>query len=64
MYSGAPDAESLLKSYGVDYVLIGPAELGTLPVSLQFWSRYPVVAQAGPYRLYKTNPGNEERNPR
>lgn len=64
MYSGAPDAESLLKSYGVDYVVLGPAELGTLPVNLQFWSRYPVVAQAGPYRLYKTNPGNEERNPR
>lgn len=64
MYSGAPDAESLLKSYGVDYVLIGPAELGSLPVNLQFWSRYPTVTQAGPYRLYKTNPGNQERNPR
>lgn len=63
MYSGAPDAESLLRAHEVEYVLIGPAELGSLPVNLQFWSRYPMVAQAGPYRLYKTNLG-EERNPR
>jgi hypothetical protein len=63
MYSGAPDAESLLRNYGVDYVLIGPAELTDQRINLQFWSRYPTVAQAGPYRLYKTNLG-QERNPR
>jgi hypothetical protein len=63
MYSGASDAESLLSKYGVDYVLIGPAEFADQKIDLQFWSRYPMVAQAGPYRLYKTNPG-EERKPR
>jgi hypothetical protein len=63
MYAGPPDAESLLRSYHVDYVLIGPAELGSLKVDPAFWSRYPTVAQAGPYRLYKTSL-DEGRKPR
>ncbi|HEY6274483.1 MAG TPA: hypothetical protein VIX19_21060 [Terriglobales bacterium] len=55
MYAGAPDAESLLRNYRVDYVLVGPAEQRSLKVNTEFWSRYPTVAEAGPYRLYKTS---------
>jgi hypothetical protein len=59
IYSGAPDAEALLHRYRVDYALISPAEMAAMPVSLQFWSRYPEVAQIGPYRLYRTNVSGE-----
>ena len=60
IYSGAPDAAELMRRYHVDYVLIGPEELSTLKVNQQFWSQYPEVAQAGPYRLYSTR-AQEER---
>jgi hypothetical protein len=53
MYAGAPEAAALLRQYQVDYVLIGPAELASLPVSPQFWSKYSQVAQIGPYQLYQ-----------
>jgi hypothetical protein len=53
MYSGDPEAEALLRRYGVAHVLIGPAELSSLKVNLQFWARYPRVAQIGPYALYR-----------
>lgn len=59
MYSGAPDAETLLHRYRVDYVLVSPAELSGMPVNLQFWSRYPEAARIGQYRLYRTNMSGE-----
>jgi hypothetical protein len=55
IYSGAPEAEALLRQYGVDYVLIGPAELASLKVNEQFWSKYATVSQTGAYRIYQTN---------
>lgn len=55
IYSGAPEAEALLRHYGVDYVLIGPAELASLKVNEQFWSKYAILSQAGAYRFYQTN---------
>jgi uncharacterized SAM-binding protein YcdF (DUF218 family) len=54
IYSGAPGADALLKSYGVDYVLIGPAEFAAFPVSEQFWSQYGNPARTGAYRIYQT----------
>jgi hypothetical protein len=54
IYSGGPQANSLLKHYHVDYVLIGPAELASLPVNEQFWATQQQVAAAGGYRLYRT----------
>jgi hypothetical protein len=63
MYAGAPDADALLERYGVEYVLISPAELTTMKVDPRFWSRYSRVAQIGQYRLYRTNVA-EERAPR
>jgi len=55
IYSGGPDAAVLLRRYGVDYALIGPAELASLGINEQFWSQYALQTQQGPYRLYKIN---------
>jgi hypothetical protein len=55
IYAGEPEAEQLLLRYRVEYVLISPAELSSLHVDEQFWSRYSKIAQMGDYRLYKTN---------
>ena len=40
IYSGERDADALLRQYGVDYVLIGPAEFAAFKVNEQFWSQY------------------------
>jgi uncharacterized membrane protein len=55
IYSGEPAAAPLLRRYGIDYVLIGPGELASFSVNEQFWGEYALLAQEGPYRLYKTN---------
>jgi hypothetical protein len=55
IYSGAPEADALLRQYGVDYVLIGPAELASLKVNEQFWSKHAMLSQAGAYRIYQIN---------
>jgi len=54
IYSGAPDADAMLGRYGVDYVLLGPAEFATFPVNEQFWSQHTRLAQTGAYRIYQT----------
>jgi hypothetical protein len=63
MYAGGPDAEPLLRSYHVDYVLIGPTELAGMQINPAFWLRYPTVAQVGAYRLFQTR-FDEGRKPR
>jgi hypothetical protein len=53
IYGGAPDAPALLEKYGVDYVVVGPQEVGIVHPNLDFFSRYPEVANIGEYHLYK-----------
>jgi hypothetical protein len=53
IYAGAPDAESLLAKYGVDYVVVDPQELSLMKVNTDFFRRYPEVANTGEYHLYK-----------
>jgi hypothetical protein len=53
IYAGAPDAESLLAKYGVDYVVIDPQERSLMTVNTAFFSRYPEVGSTGEYHLYK-----------
>jgi hypothetical protein len=53
IYAGAPDAESLLAKYGVDYVVIDPQEHSLMTVNTAFFSRYPEVGSIGEYHLYK-----------
>ncbi len=38
IYLGSPDAEQLLKNYGVDYAVIGPLERVVTPPNEQFFS--------------------------
>ena len=53
IYLGQPGAEMLLKRYGIDYVLIGPAErLGT-NVNQRFFSRYRQVGATNGCALYQ-----------
>jgi hypothetical protein len=59
MYAGAPDAEALLRQYGVEYVLIGPLERATLRINDTFWSRYRKVAGNGSYVLLRTDVSQE-----
>jgi hypothetical protein len=54
IYSGAPEADALLRRYEVDYVLIGPSEFASFKVDEQFWSQHTRLWQAGAYRIYQT----------
>jgi hypothetical protein len=53
IYAGVPDAGDLLARNGVDYVLVGPQELGWTRVEEEFLAGFPLVAELGPYRLWK-----------
>ncbi|HEY6045901.1 MAG TPA: hypothetical protein VIU65_04815 [Pyrinomonadaceae bacterium] len=53
IYGGAPDAEALLGKYGVDYVVVSPQEHEVVSPNLDFFNRYPEVANIGEYHLYK-----------
>jgi hypothetical protein len=53
IYEGTALAEILLKRHGIDYVLISPEERANLTVNEEFFSRYPVVAEIGEYRVYR-----------
>ena len=55
IYSGESNADALLRQYGVDYVLIGPAEFAAFKVNEPFWSQYDQIWQAGAYRIYQTH---------
>lgn len=62
IYSGSPEALSLLRRYKVNYVLLSPLERdylngNNLSVNENFWSQFPVIAQSGEYRLYKIESG-------
>ena len=55
IYRGSPMADYLLKKYEIEYVLISPEEFSTLEnkVNESFFSKFPVVAESGQYRVYK-----------
>jgi len=53
IYSGDPAAETILKKYGIEYVLISPEEKSNLTVNEEFFRRYSVAAEAGQYRVYQ-----------
>ncbi len=53
IYAGGPAAESLLQKYNIEYVLISPEEIRTLQPNEGFFSKYPMAAEYGQYRIYK-----------
>ncbi|HEV2799565.1 MAG TPA: hypothetical protein VGW12_03660 [Pyrinomonadaceae bacterium] len=57
MYAGAPDAESLMRKHGVEYVVVSPLERSTVAVNEQFFRRFTKVGETGGYSLYKVAGG-------
>ncbi|HEV7904262.1 MAG TPA: hypothetical protein VGO96_10510 [Pyrinomonadaceae bacterium] len=53
MYAGAPDAESLIAKYGVEYAVVSPLERSAVAVNEQFFRRFTKVGETGGYSLYK-----------
>jgi hypothetical protein len=61
IYTGSADADALIRSAGIEYVVVGPLEREELRkyglnVNESFFARYRKVGEAGAYRLYKTKP--------
>ena len=55
IYQGGGVADILLRKYNIEYVLISPEERNVLKANEEFFKKYPVVAEAGLYRVYKVN---------
>ncbi len=53
IYAGGADAASGLTSAGVEYVVVSPLERQLMPVNEAFFAIYPLIVEAGDYRLYK-----------
>src|SRR5215213_4854568 len=53
IYLGAPDAEQLIRKYGIEYLVVGPQESIVTPVNDGFVSRFQKLGEVGDYQLYK-----------
>ncbi|HEX8564338.1 MAG TPA: hypothetical protein VF648_01625 [Pyrinomonadaceae bacterium] len=53
IYAGTPDAMNLIKKYGIDYIVVSRQERETIEVNDVFFQRFPVIAEAGAYRVYQ-----------
>lgn len=53
IYSGGGTADILLGKYNVDYVIMTPEERNQLKANEEFFKKFPVVAEAGQYKVYK-----------
>lgn len=53
IYEGGGVADIFLKKAEIDYVLISPEERNSMNANEEFFRKYPMVAEAGEYRVYK-----------
>jgi hypothetical protein len=53
IYLGSPDAEQLIRTYGIEYAVVGPQEAVVTHVNEQFFTRFEKVGEVGGYKLYK-----------
>jgi hypothetical protein len=53
IYLGMPDADQLIRNYGIEYLVVGPQERIVTPVNDQFVNRFQKVGEVGEYKLYK-----------
>ena len=60
IYRGGPEAMRLIEKYGIEYVLISPEEGASVSPNEAFFSRFPIAAQTGQYRVYRVAPGVPE----
>ena len=42
-----------MRKYNIEYVLISPEEINSMKANEDFFRKYPVIAEAGPYRVFK-----------
>ncbi|HKU74538.1 MAG TPA: hypothetical protein VJR02_11500 [Pyrinomonadaceae bacterium] len=54
IYLGMPDAEQLIRKYGIEYLVVGPQERVVTPMNPVFLTRFQKVGEVGEYTLYKT----------
>lgn len=55
IYSGAPNADELIRKWNADYLVVGPHEQEDPAIKLNeaYLSKFPVVAQTSRHRLFK-----------
>ena len=58
IYKGEPTAEILMKKYDIEYVLISPEEQAyfgqkNIKINEEFFQKFPVIGEAGAFRIYK-----------
>lgn len=53
IYSGGGVSDILLRQSAIDYVLVSPEERNALGARDETFRKYPVIAEAGEYRVYK-----------
>jgi len=53
IYLGSSDAEQLIRTYGIEYLVLGPHERILTPANAGFVSRFQKVGEVGEYQLYK-----------
>ena len=53
MYAGSSDAESIMRRYGIEYVVVGPHERNIMLINESFFSKFQKLGDVGGYRLYK-----------
>jgi hypothetical protein len=54
IYAGDASADDLIRQGDIAYILVGPQERNDVQPNDAFLSKYPVVAEVGAYRLYRT----------
>jgi hypothetical protein len=54
IYAGEPAALDLIERNGIEYILVGPQERTDLSPNDAFLEQFPIAAEVGPYRLYRT----------
>ncbi len=53
IYLGSPDAELLIRNFGIQYAVVGPQEGQVTPVNEMFFTRFEKVGEVGGYKLFK-----------
>ena len=53
IYAGGPMADTLLQKYNIEYVLISPYERNDMKANEEFFKKFPIVAEAGQFKVYK-----------
>lgn len=53
MYAGGPQADELMRKYGIDYVLVSPEERSSMKANESFFAKFQVFAESGQYKIYK-----------